>query len=171
MSDENQSDLEQDKDAKEQTQQQEKPRFVDPNSGAAPQPGGIAPTPVVNEDAPKQEEPPVDRVLDAERETQAGPAGEQPGDPDGTGLDPQDGDTDGETEGEPGGGDVTEDGEAEDGGETEDGEGEPEEKDYSDVLSKGVPEVEQYIEDHPEEKDAVIAAEKQGKNRKGITEL
>lgn len=51
------------------------------------------------------------------------------------------------------------------------GEGDSEEKDYSDVLSGSIPDVEKYINEHPDEKDAVIAAEKQGQGRKGILNL
>lgn len=41
-------------------------------------------------------------------------------------------------------------------------------KDYDDVLSGTVPEVVQYMEDHPDEKEAVQAAEAAGQGRVGV---
>lgn len=44
--------------------------------------------------------------------------------------------------------------------------------DYSELLEKNLPEIEQYVEEHPEEKDAIIAAEEQReKPRKGVLGL
>lgn len=58
--------------------------YVDPNSGAAPQPGGlVSPGAVIEQQAPKMAEPPIDPIFDAEMEHSAGPQGSQPGNPDG----------------------------------------------------------------------------------------
>lgn len=43
-------------------------------------------------------------------------------------------------------------------------------KDYSELLSGSVKDVQGHIEKNPDEKDAIIAAEKKGENRKGIVE-
>lgn len=49
--------------------------------------------------------------------------------------------------------------------------GEPEEQDYSELLDKTVPDVVEYLEQHPEERDAVVAAEQKRENpRKGVLE-
>lgn len=112
--------------------QSEPARYVDPNSGAAPQPGGFAVGAPVAADAPSadQAEPKADGADQAEP-----------------------------TE-------VDEPAEVEDGGSEEDGA-----KDYSDLLSGSVGDVEKYVEAHPEERDAIVEAEQQGKARKGILEL
>lgn len=109
-------------------------RYVDPNSGAAPQPGGYARVHV----AESQAEPEVS--VDAE---------EEPAVPD-------------EPVEEPDSGDESSDGE--DAGE---GEGS---SDYAELLSGTVAQVNEYLKDHADEKDAVVEAEKKGENRKGIVE-
>lgn len=42
--------------------------------------------------------------------------------------------------------------------------------DYAEVLSGTVDKVNAYIEEHPDEREAVLAAEADGENRKGIVE-
>lgn len=109
-------------------------RYIDPNSGAAPQPGGF-----VAGSIPEQ----------AQAKESATDAGQDGADPTEEAT-PRAVETEPETEPE------TED----------EGEGE----DYSELLSQGVDKVNEYIEQNPDERDAVIEAERAGKNRKGITE-
>jgi hypothetical protein len=158
--------------------------YVDPNSGAAPQPGGfvahgessVMPEPAGSDipqvpdndpefEAKQEDASPVEQEgenpnADGQtgeqepEETPASPAGEQEqGQPaEGEESGSSEGTEDAGTEGE---GDATE---------------EESVKDYSEVLSGTNPEVQKYIDEHPDEKDAVIAAEKAGKNRAGIVE-
>lgn len=138
--------------------QKEEPRFIDPNSGAAPQPGGfvasVLPQETAGEDAGAAR--PDNDPQAAEREA-GEDAGNTPDMQGAAGADGADSTEDEQPQGETEGGDEEEQPEAE-------------AKDYSSVLSGGVKDVQKYLEAHPEEKDAVIAAEKQGKNRSTIVE-
>lgn len=110
-------------------------QYVDPNSGAAPQPGGFAVAAPVAVDAsnePAEAEPTVS-------EPDAGADGA-----DSTEPAVEESDSSPEPEGA---------------------------KDYSDLLSGSIGDVEAYVADHPEERDAIIEAEQQGKARKGVLEL
>lgn len=146
-------------------------RYIDPNSGAAPQPGGYANAPVQSEESQGGADEVRDPTYDATIETQAAPGGDQPGG----------------TSGEADGGDQTGDGgnpDAGDGaspagdGASPDGDGADtpsgdDSSDYSELLDKNVPEIQEYIDEHPEEKDAIIAAEQDRAGddaRKGIVE-
>lgn len=67
----------------EQNQQPSVPkRYVDPNSGAAPQPGGFVAS-GVKVKSQKQANPPVDPTYDASIEHQAAPQNTQPANPEG----------------------------------------------------------------------------------------
>lgn len=173
-------------------------RYVDPNSGAAQQPGGFAMAKVVTEEKSKakEAEPATDPSYDAKVEHSAGPAGEQPGDPDGANAS-ETGQT-AETEGggseedpsagasaEAKGDSKSEEPEAEAEGSTEEPkqeetpaeepkqeEGPKEsEKDYSELLEKKLDEVQSYMDSNPDEVAAIQAAESEReKPRKGIVE-
>ena len=120
----------------ENTSESETQPYVDPNSGAAPQPGGFV-AGAIPQEAQADEKSTTDAGQDGADETE-------------------------ETQPESGGEQPT--------GEEQGGEQPSEEqKDYSELLSKGVDEVNEYIEQNPEERDAVVQAEQAGKNRKGIT--
>jgi hypothetical protein len=160
----------------------DQPRYVDPNSGAAPQPGGVAgflggQRGHAVEDV--QEFSEAERVAFREYETQA--AGELVGE--GEGAEPrEEGDAEEPESGEGADGEVRSESErvdlkaqetqaagplVEDGEETED---EDSEEDVAyDPSEHSVGEVNEYIEAHPEQRDAVIEAERAGKARKGIT--
>lgn len=125
---------------------QEEAPFIDPNSGASMQPGAFVVSeqpgegPALDSDA--------DPVLAHTTETQAAPAGPQPGDEDAP--------------------DASESGGEDDPGNADASAGE--EKDYSELLSGTVAEVQAYLEQYPDEKDAVVKAEQSGQGRKGIVE-
>jgi len=51
-----------------------------------------------------------------------------------------------------------------------DAEPDEDEGEYSELLSGTVGDVQDYLEENPDERDAVVAAEKAGQNRKGIVE-
>jgi hypothetical protein len=144
---------------------EEQPRYIDPNSGAAPQPGGfvasVLPQETAGEDAgearPDNDPQAAERAEGTEQgNTPDAPAGQPAGD---AGADGADGTEDAPT------GDSTEEQTEEQAEETE-----AQAKDYSELLSGGVKDVQDYLKEHPEEKDAVIAAEKQGQNRKTLVE-
>lgn len=129
-------------------------RYIDPNSGAAPQPGGF----VAFGESNVQPEA-IEETEETTEETPETP--EEPETPETP-----------ETPEEPTGEDETEESEEEETPAEETPEEPAEGKDYSDLLSKSVDEVTAYIDEHPEEKDAIIAAESQReKPRKGITQL
>lgn len=141
--------------------------YIDPNSGAAPQPGGFANAPVVSEEPQDSSTEDRDPTYDATIETQAGPAGDQPGgesgDPVGTDV-TEDG-------GNPDAGDGASEGDSDENSDEEDSD--EAQSDYAELLDKNVPEVQAYIDEHPEEKDAIIAAERDRGGddaRKGIVE-
>lgn len=125
-------------------------RYIDPNSGAAPQPGGFV--------TPAADNPPQD-IPSFENQAQSEPAQEdwdnqdapQPAE-EPQAEEPQ---ADAEVEGEEGDADA------------DDAESE-EQDDYSELLAGTVEDVLAYIEEHPEEKGAVQAAEAEGKDRAGI---
>ncbi len=87
----------------------EKP-YVDPNSGAAPQPGGFTAAPVARDES-------ADSGTTEESTEESEPQGE-----------------------------------------------------YSELLSGKVEDVQKHIDKNPDQKDAIVAAEKDGQNRKGIVE-
>lgn len=154
-------------------------RYIDPNSGAAPQPGGFAVSVVeTGKESPKQTNPPKDATYEAAQEHSAAPAGSQPGNPDGENASEA-----GTTESEDGGGNEAEvsAGASNDEGPTTTDESQGsadeaddqagEEKDYSDVLAKKMPEVQRYMDQHPDEKAAIKAAEAQrDRPRQGVME-
>lgn len=146
--------------------QDEAPPFIDPNSGAAPQPGGFVmqqatETSVESGSGDEDRDP----VLDHEIETQAGPAGEQPGNPDGENVSESGQSEDVSGDGNPDATSGASDDDADDADAEDDGE---EEKDYSELLSQNADVVKKYIDENPEEKDAVKAAEAEGRNRSSI---
>lgn len=128
-------------------------RYIDPNSGAAPQPGGFV--------TPAAENPPQD-IPSFENQVQSEPAQEdwdnqdapqpaeepQAEEPQEAQADAQGDDSDAEAD--------ADDAESEEQG------------DYSELLAGTVEDVLAYIEEHPEEKEAVQAAEAEGKDRAGI---
>lgn len=126
-------------------------QYIDPNSGAAPQPGGIFIG--GHEGAAAEPEPEAPTVPDTEPgapaegetpEAPEAPEGEAPEAPEGEGEEPG-----GEAEGEVG---------VDSGDEGAPAEGfNPSDHTVAEVLA--------YIAENPDQKDAVIAAEKAGKNR------
>ena len=139
-------------------------RYIDPNSGAAPQPGGFASAKIQvseGEAEPKasgkaqQESNPVD---DAETEHSAAS-----GDTSGT-----EGSGEGQSEAGAGASDPSGKSDGSDGSEEDDSEEAA--KDYSELLDGNVPEVQKYLDKNPDEAEAVKAAEAEGQARKGIVE-
>lgn len=127
--------------------------YIDPNSGRAPQPGGFTAAPVVSTD-------PEDRDVDTDvQDPQDGAPSEQSteeqleewakGD-----EDSEDDDESTEQTEEP---DASGDADKEESQE-DDSKEEPA-KDYSELLSNNLPEVQAYLAEHPDEVDAVKAAE------------
>lgn len=145
----------QDKDVQEQTQGREQARYVDPNSGAASQPGGFAIGSVETSERSEQAEPATDPAYDAAIEHSAAPAGEQPANPDGVNA-----------------GESGESAEEQGAGNSDPEPGASEDQDFSEVLEGSVADVENHVRRNPQDKDAIIAAEqKRDKPRKGVLEL
>lgn len=139
-------------------------RYVDPNSGGAPQPGSYA--------GPHAAEkgfgpPPVDAAGEGVLEEEVVPSAYvAPGTEGSAELESAEEPEDDEPEDEP-----DEDPEPEESDEDEpEPEEEPEAKDYSELLAENQPVVLEYIAAHPDEKEAVQAAEAAGQNRKGIAD-
>lgn len=156
--------------------------YVDPNSGAAPQPGGYAGV----EAAEKGFAIPADAELESEQspaEYEA-PGGnpsagavtvpQVEGSDDSEGSEENDSE---ETEDESGSAETGEtgepgaEGEADDDASVEHQAVDPRDPDVGayDPSKYGVEEVNAYLAENPDQKDAVLAAEKKGKNRKSIT--
>jgi len=142
---------------------EDQPRFIDPNSGAASQPGGFVSS-MVGTEAPAGSDTPA--VPDNDPQAAARAEGTEVGNtPD---MAPIEESKKGEPEVSTEGGDG---GNEEPKGDPEpEPEPEPEAKDYTKLLDKNIPEVVKFLEKHPEEKDAVIEAEKAGKARAGIVD-
>lgn len=156
--------------------------YVEPNSGAAPQPGGFvafgsesvmpagSDTPAVPDNDPQYEakQGEASKAVEGENPNKDGQQGD-------TSTETPDGEAGEQEQGTP-----TEEEEAaseEQGGSEEEEQGgdaqpepAPEEKDYSELLEKNVPDVQKYLDEHPDEAGAVKAAEKKGKGRAGVLE-
>lgn len=137
-------------------------RYVDPNSGAAPQPGGRV-SPGVSEETQQQMQAAYERTeggdatYDASQEHEAAPAGPQPGAEDAA----PGGEVNEGVPGTAGNPEATE--------ETEETEGD----EYDQLVSdKTVDELEEHIQAHPEDRDGIVAAEQKREHpRKGVLEL
>lgn len=130
--------------------------YVEPNSGATAQPGGFVAYGAESV-MPAGSDTPAVPDNDPEFEAKQGEAGKavEGENPNGDG---QQGDAGSEASASPSG-DETEAG---------DNTGSTEENDYSELLEGNVPDVQKYLDEHPDEADAVKAAEKKGKGRAGV---
>ena len=122
--------------------------YIDPNSGAAPQPGavfrGSEPEPELVEEVLEEVEDESEENEDENSDLNEGAEGES------------------EEEGE--------EEESEDSDEELEGDDDEEDDEQSDFdpSDHGIPEVLAYLEENPDDRDAVLALERAGKARKGI---
>lgn len=130
--------------------------FVDPNSGAAPQPGGYAGpegvlnghgTPALTQFEAEASEEEVEALEETDDDTPS----------DDTEADG--GDADGDADADADGGDGDDDAKGDDG----------EEAVAYDPSEHSVKDVQAYLAENPDQHDAVIAAEQAGKNRSTLT--
>lgn len=149
-------------------------KYIDPNSGAAPQPGGYAHTPVEVPAEEQSDSEPRDAAYDAAIEHEAAPLNDQPQNDGETaneaGQTDEDETTDGGAPAEEESTDEAGDDEAGDDEAADEGE---EKQDYSELLDQSLGPIQKYLDEHPGEAEAIKAAEidRAGDDaRKGVIE-